>query len=162
MTKGLPGPRWREVCRSAGFEEDPAEVIRAVVDAERGVLEDGGEVVAAQAVDLLIAAPGMALQAVEAVDVDAVPGKVGVVRVGASVDPVVAREARPDPAAAGEAFAGQLGRLEPQEPVERKHGVVLQPGQVRRAIRRDVEREEAQEITEVSLRNSPRNNQRFF
>lgn len=162
MTKGLPGPRWREGFQSAGFEEDPAEVIRAVVGAEPGVLEDGGEVVAAQAVDLRVAAPGMALQAVEAVDVDAVLGKVGVVRVGASVDPVVAREARLDRAAAGAAFAGQLGRPEPQKRAERKRGGVVQPGQVRRAIRRDIEREEAQEITEVSLRNSPRNNQRFF
>lgn len=62
---------------------------------EPGVLEEGGEAVGARAVELLLVALVMAL---EAVDADAVLGKDGVVRVGASVDPVVAREARLDPA----------------------------------------------------------------
>jgi hypothetical protein len=60
-----------------------------------------------------------------------------------------------DLAAQWAALARHLGHSEPQEPVERKRGVVVQPRQFGRAIRRDVEREQPREIAELALRNSP-------
>jgi hypothetical protein len=227
---GLPQLRRPDGCQSAGFEKDLVEVICAVVEAELGFLEEDGEGLAAQAVELLVAALGITPEALDAVDVDALLGKDGVVGVGVLVDPVMAREAcldqaviggkavrrdlglrrdpalqdrrqrcfrtvfhdlamdpptpfedaedgglaaRPAPALAprpggsevalvdldlaaeGAALARHLGHPEPQEAVDRKRGVVVQPGQFCRAIRRDVEREKPQKIAELTLRNSP-------
>ena len=109
--KGLFQLRSSEWFHSAGSEEDFVEVALAGVEAEFGLLEEGGEAGPAQAVELLMTSLGVAPEALDAVDVDAALGEHGAVAQVVFVDPVVALEARLDEAVIGaEAVRVDLGR----------------------------------------------------